>query len=103
VGAYLGLAPGTRQSGDRDPQLHISREGDPFLRQLLVQSAHYILGPFGKDCDLRRHGQKIALCGAKAVKKRAAIAVARKLAALLHHLWRTQENYRPLRTTEAAA
>ncbi len=97
VGAYLGLAPGTRSSGERDPQMHISREGDPFLRQLLVQSAQYILGPFGKDSDLRRHGLALALRGGKAAKKRAVVAVARKLAVLLHRLWITQATYEPLR------
>ena len=60
VGAYLGLVPATAQSGDRDPQKRISKEGDQMLRKLLVSSAHYILGPFGSDSDLRRHGEKIA-------------------------------------------
>lgn len=103
VGAYLGLTPGTRQSGERDPQMHITKEGDPFLRQLLVQSAHYILGPFGPDCDLRRHGLKLAQRGGKAAKKRAAIAVARKLAVVLHRLWLTQQRYEPLRDTARSA
>jgi len=97
VGAYLGLTPGRRQSGLRDPQLHISKQGDPFLRQLLVQSAHYVLGPFGPDCDLRRHGLRIAQRGGKAAKKRAAVAVARKLAVVLHRLWTNQQRYEPLR------
>jgi transposase len=97
VGSYLGLTPGRRQSGERDPQLHVSKQGDPFLRQLLVQSAHYILGPFGPDCDLRRHGLRIAARGGKAAKKRAAVAVARKLAVLMHRLWLTQQDYQPLR------
>ena len=57
------------------------------LRKLLVGSAHYILGPFGSDSDLRRHGEKIASRGAKNAKKRAAVAVARKLSVLLHSLW----------------
>lgn len=101
VGAYVGLAPGTRSSGERDPQMHISREGDPFLRQLLVQSAQYILGPFGKDSDLRRHGLALAQRGGKAAKKRAVIAVARKLAVLLHRLWITRATYEPLRAASA--
>jgi transposase len=67
------------------------------LRKLLVGSAHYyILGPFGSDSDLRRHGQKIASRGAKNAKKRAVVAVARKLCVLLHHLWVTGELYEPL-------
>lgn len=80
VGAYLGLVPATDQSGDRDPQQRISKEGDQMLRKLLVGNAHYILGPFAKDSDLRRHGQKIAGRGGKNAKKRAAVAVARKKA-----------------------
>lgn len=103
VGAYLGLAPGTRSSGERDPQLHISREGDPFLRQLMVQCAQYILGPFGQDCDLRRHGLALAQRGGKAAKKRAVVAVARKLAVLLHRLWITQGTYQPLKSAQNAA
>jgi transposase len=99
VGAYLGLVPARDQSGDRDPQKHISKEGDEMLRKLLVGSAHYILGPFGSDSDLRRHGQRIASRGAKNAKKRAAVAVARKLSVLLHRLWVTGEIYDPLYNT----
>ena len=98
VGAYLGLVPATDQSGDRDPrEKRISKEGDEMLRKLLVPSAHYILGPFGSDSDLRRHGEKIASRGGKNAKKRAAVAVARKLAVLLHSLWVSAEVYEPLR------
>ncbi len=96
VGAYLGLVPASDQSGDRDPQRRISKEGDEMLRKLLVGSAHYILGPFGSDSDLRRHGEKIASRGGKNAKKRAVVAVARKLAVLLHRLWITAEVYDPL-------
>jgi transposase len=96
VGAYLGLVPATDKSGDRDPQRRISKEGDEMLRKLLVSSAHYILGPFGSDSDLRRHGQKIASRGGKNAKKRAAVAVARKLCVLLHRLWVSAELYDPL-------
>jgi transposase len=96
VGAYLGLVPATSQSGERDPQKRISKEGDEMLRRLLVGSAHYILGPFGGDSDLRRHGEKIASRGAKNAKKRAAVAVARKLSVLLHRLWVSGEVYEPL-------
>ena len=70
------------------------------MRQLLVQRANYILGPFGKDSDLRRHGLKIAARGGKSGKKRAAVAVARKLAVLMHRLWVTGEVYEPLRNSE---
>jgi transposase len=96
VGAYLGLVPATDRSGERDPQRRISKEGDEMLRKLLVGSAHYILGPFGSDSDLRRHGEKIAARGGKNSKKRAAVAVARKLSVLLHRLWVSGEIYDPL-------
>jgi transposase len=99
VGAYLGLVPARDQSGDRDPQRRISKEGEEMLRRLLVSGAHYILGPFGSDSDLRRHGEKLAAWGGKNAKKRAAVAVARKLAVLLHSLWVTGEVYEPLRNT----
>jgi transposase len=100
VGAYLGLVPARDHSGDRDPQKRISKEGNEMLRRLLVGSAHYILGPFGSDSDLRRHGEKIASRGGKNAKKRAAVAVARKLAVLLHSLWLSAELYEPLRNTQ---
>ena len=96
VGAYLGLVPAMDQSGDRNPQKRISKEGEEMLRKLLVGSAHYILGPFGSDSDLRRHGEKIASRGAKNSKKRAVVAVARKLSVLLHRLWVSGEVYDPL-------
>jgi transposase len=96
VGAYLGLAPGIDQSGERDPQKRISGEGDELLRRMLVSSAHYILGPFAPDSDLRRHGEKIAQRGGKNAKKRAVVAVARKLSVVLHRLWVSGEVYEPL-------
>jgi len=96
VGAYLGLAPGRDQSGQSDPQQHITKRGDALLRRLLVGSAHYILGPFGPDCDLRRWGLALAARGGRNAKKRAVVAVARKLAGLLHQLWRTGATYAPL-------
>ena len=95
VGCYLGLQPGRRNSGQSQPQMHISKEGDPYLRTLLVQGAQHILGPFGVDCDLRRWGLTLAERGGKSGKKRAIIAVARKLAVLLHHLWASGEVYEP--------
>jgi len=103
VGAYLGLVPATDRSGDSDPQKRISKEGDQMLRKLLVSSAHYILGPFGSDSDLRRHGEKIASRGGKNSKKRAAVAVGRKLSVLLHRLWVTGEVYDPLYNTRRRA
>ena len=96
VGGYLGLQPGRRNSGQSEPQMHISKEGDPYLRTLLVQGAQHILGPFGVDCDLRRWGLKLAERGGRNAKKRAIVATARKLAVLLHHLWVSGEVYEPL-------
>jgi transposase len=97
AGCFLGLRPGRRNSGRSEPQMHISKEGDRYLRTLLVQGAHYILGPFGQDSDLRRWGLKLAKRGGKNAKKRAVVAVARKLAVLLHKLWVSGEVYEPLR------
>ena len=102
VGAYLGLTPGKKQSGDRDPKQRITKAGDPVLRSLLVQCAHYILGPFGKDSDLRRFGLRLAPPGQTGQKKKAVVAVARKLAVLLVSLWRTGEVYEPLRNSKTA-
>jgi len=99
VGCYLGLQPGRRNSGRSEPQMHISKEGDPYLRTLLVQGAQHILGPFGADSDLRRWGLKLAERGGRNGKKRAIIATARKLAVLLHRLWVSGEAYEPLRNS----
>ena len=93
VGAYLGLTPRRDQSGDTDKQLHITKAGDTYLRQLLISCAHYQLGAFGPDTDLRRYGERIAARGGKNAKKRAVVAVARKLAVLLHRLWSDQSEY----------
>jgi len=96
VGCDLGLQPGRRNSGQSEPQMHSSKEGDPYLRTLLVQGAQHILGPFGPDCDLRRWGLKLAERGGKSGKKRAIIATARKLAVLLHHLGVTRRSLRTI-------
>ena len=102
VGCFLGLRPGRRDSGESQPEMHISKEGDRYLRTMLVQGAHYILGPFGADSDLRRWGLKLAARGGKSAKKRAVVAVARKLAVLLHRLWVSGEVYEPLRNSQKA-
>jgi transposase len=102
VGCFLGLRPGRRDSGESQPQMRISKEGDRYLRTMLVQGAHYILGPFGADSDLRRWGLKLAARGGKNAKKRAVVAVARKLAVLLHRLWMSGEVYEPLRNNQKA-
>jgi transposase len=96
VGPYVGLVPKQEDSGESQPQLGISKTGDTMVRKLLVGSAHYILGPFGPDTDLRRYGLRLCERGGKNAKKRAAVAVARKLAVLLHRLWVTGEVYEPL-------
>jgi transposase len=102
LGCFLGLKPGRRNSGKSEPQKKISKEGDRYLRTRMVQGAHYILGPFGEDSDLRRWGRKLAERGGKNAKKRAVVAVARKLAVLLHRLWVSGEVYEPLRNSQKA-
>ena len=103
VGPYLGLVPRQRESGDRSPQLGITKNGNAYLRQLLVNGSQYILGFRGADTDLRRWGLKRASVGGKSGRKRAVVAVARKLAVLLHRLWVTGEVYVPVRPEEGAA
>lgn len=103
VGAYLGLVSRQRDSADQHPQLRITKAGDPLLRRLLVSSAQYILGPFGKDCALRRYGRSIVAKGGKYPKNRAVVAVARKLAVLLHRLWVGGQTYDPLRNVTPVA
>lgn len=100
VGPYLGLVPGSDESGESSPQKRITKEGDKFLRCLLINGANHIIGSFGKDCDLRRHGLKICERGGKNAKKRATVAVARKLAVLMHSLWITGEEYDPFRNAK---
>lgn len=102
VGCFLGLRPKRRDSGQSQPQLGITKEGDVYLRRLLVQGAHYILSRRAPDTDLKRWGEKLAGSGDKRAKKKAVVAVARKLAVLLHHLWVSGEVYEPLRNSQAA-
>jgi transposase len=96
VGAFVGFNPKQDQSGDSDKQLGITKAGDTFLRRLAVNSANFILGPFGEDSELRRWGLLLAKRGGKNAKKRATVAVARKLVVLMHRLWVTGEEYKPL-------
>jgi transposase len=103
AGAFLGLRPGQSQSGDSDPQRRISKTGNSCLRSLLVQSAQYILGRFGPDSELRRWGLKLAASGGKRGKKRAIVAVARKLAVILHSMWRSGQRFQPFPQSTAAA
>lgn len=102
VGSFLGLRPRRQESGESKPQLGITKAGDPYLRKTLVNCAHYILGAHGQDSDLRRYGKRICERGGKNGKKRAVIAVARKLAVLLHRLWVSGEVYEPLRNSPKA-
>jgi len=95
VGAYLGLCPRRDQSGGTDKQLRISKCGDGLMRRLLVSAAHYVLGPFGPPCALREHGQRLTGTGSAREKKRAVVAVARKLAVLLLSLWKHNTDYEP--------
>lgn len=97
VGCYLGLKPKQRDSGMQSPQLGITKAGDPLIRRLATQSAQYILGPFGRDSALRRWGLALASRGGKNAKKRAVVAVARKLVVLMHRIWITQQVYDPMR------
>jgi transposase len=96
AGAYLGLRPAKKKSGKQDPELRITKAGNTYLRRLLINCAHYILGPFGKDSDLRDWGLHLASRGKKNAKKRAVVATARKLAVLLHRLWTTGEKYQAI-------
>jgi transposase len=100
IGAYLGLVPRQHDSGNHVSQLSITKAGNTLLRRLLVGSAHYILGVHGPDCDLRRYGERLMTRGGKNAKKRALVAVARKLAVLLHRLWVNGEVYDPLHSEQ---
>lgn len=103
VGSYLGLRPCLDDSGDAKKELSITRAGDSLLRKLLVQCAQYILGPHGRECDLRRLGLRLAARGGKAAKRKAVVAVARRLAVLLHRLWVTGDVYNPNYTSRAGS
>jgi transposase len=103
AGPYFGLVPKQDQSGETDKQLRITKEGNALVRRLLVTAANYIMGPFGKDSDLRRHGMRIAERGGKNARKRAKAAVARKLAVVMLAVLKGKTAYRPLREVEGAA
>ncbi len=70
------------------------------LRYLLVECAHHTLSPRGADADLKRWGLEPAKRGGKNANKRAAVAVARKLSALLLRLWVTGEVHAGLRRSQ---
>lgn len=102
VGAYFGLTPGQFESGTKSPQLGITKCGDPFVRRLLINCSQYILGPFGPECDLRTFGEALCKRGARNAKKRAVVAVARKLAVMMHRLLVSDAAYQPQRQAPAA-
>lgn len=102
VAAYLGLVPRRDQSGGLDKQLRISKAGDVYLRCLLVGCAQYILGPFGPDTDLKRHGLMLAARGGRRSKRKAVVAIARKLSVLMFTLWKYERDYEPLRNEHEA-
>lgn len=101
AGAYFGLVPRQDQSGTVDKQLRITKEGNDLVRRLLVTAANYIMGPFGKDSDLRRHGMRIAERGGKNARKRAKVAVARKLAVVMLAVLKSKTAYQPLKDVES--
>ena len=101
VGPFLGLTPRQDQSGETEHERHISKAGNRYLRQLLVQAAHHVLWR-GPDTDLKRWGLAKA-AGGKRAKRRAIVAIARKLAVLMHVLWRSGAVYEPLRKEEVPA
>jgi transposase len=103
VGCYMGLRPRRSESGERKPELRITKEGDRYLRTMLVQGAHCIVSSRAPDTDLKRWGVKLAGRGGRSARKRAVVAVARKLAVLLHHLWVSGEVYEPLRNSRMVA
>lgn len=92
VGPWLGLVPRRRQSGEQDPHLRISKCGDRYLRKLLVQCAHVVMGRFGPDGALRRWALEHAR-SSRSAKKRTVVAVARKLAVILHRLWVSRQSF----------
>jgi len=103
VGAFIGATPGRDQSGSTDRQKRITKAGDPALRWTLMQCSHYILGRFGPDSDLKRYGLRLCARGGKSAKKRALVAVARRLSVLMLSLWKTGEVYEPLRHAQTEA
>jgi transposase len=94
VGPFLGLTPRRNQSGTRDPKLGITKAGDPYLRALLGQCAHRLLGPLKTSrCALRDFGHRKAGEGEGGQPKRALVAVTRKLAVLMLRLWRSDTDF----------
>lgn len=103
IGGYLGLRPKLGDSGESHPELRITRAGDGLLRKTLVECAHYMVGPFGEDSDLRRWGLQMIVAGngSQRARQRAVVGVARRLAVLLMSLWKSGQSYDPLRHSRA--
>ncbi len=93
VGSYFGLRPRRDESGESAPERRITKQGDGYVRKLLVQASQCLLAR-GRDCSLKRWGAQIASRGRKNAKKRAIVAVARKLAVVMHRLWVRGETFR---------
>ena len=102
VGAFLGLQPKQRDSGNSQPQLGISKTGDRLMRSLMVQAAHCVMRKGAPDSDLKAWGLGKMQSGGKRAKRRAIVGVARKLAVMLHRLWASGEVYDPLYNRKAA-
>lgn len=98
IGSYLGLCEKRDDSGQIKKQLRITKRGDGYLRKLLVNCAHYVMHR-GPDTDLKRWGLLLRVRGGQNGKKRAVVAVARKLAVLLLTLWQKETDYVPLRNS----
>ena len=103
AGPRMGLRPKRRDSGERSPQLSITKSGDRMLRKLLVQCSQYILGHHGEDSELQRWGLGLAERGGPSAKRKAIVAVARKLAVLMHVLWRQDVDFEPFYRTNSRA
>ena len=101
----LAVITSSTRKSDRNDAYKLADLGQvrPRLLSPVVSAATYILGPFGPDSDLRRYGQRVASSGSQSARAKARIAVARKLAVLLHRLWLTGEVYRPLREERVTA
>lgn len=99
IPSFLGLRPVMRESAERSRFGRITRHGDAEMRRLLVQAAHGCLRS-RQDSDLKRWAEQLA---GRIGKKKAIVALARKLAVVLHHLWLSGEDYQALRQEIAAA
>jgi transposase len=91
AGAYAGLVPRRSQSGERDVNGRISKAGDRGLRAALYEAANSLLSRVKRPCALQTWGKGLIV---KKGAKRARVAVARKLAILLHTLWRTDTSFK---------